>query len=477
MTSSSPSLKVAIGQASVAGIKEQNDDAIGVSIPSGEALLLKGIAASIADGVSAASRGKEAAETSVNGFLLDYYSTPDSWSVKKSGQKVINALNRWLYGQSQSGGYAAEKGYVCTLSSLIIHSRSGYIFHIGDSRIYRIRANTLEQLTRDHSSQVSSNVAYLTRAMGLNLSPKVDYSEVEVEVGDLYLFTTDGIHDFISEKQILENIDAEDLDSSASRLITESLQQKSGDNLSALLLRVDRLPEASHEEMQKFLMERPFPPLLHPGQVMDGLEVEKVLFESARSQLYRVRDKETDEVYAMKTPSVNFSDDPAYIERFVTEEWIGKRVEHENLIAVKERAIKPRFLYYLMEELDGDSIASYIKKRGGKLSPSELLPILKQVVSGVRALHRKETLHQDLKLDNIMIDADGNVKVIDYGSCKVASLSENEVAHDRQEALGTIDYGAPEYRIEGGGSSTKSDQFSIAMIAYRIFRAIVQIFL
>jgi len=467
MASSDLSIKVSVGQFCDAGRKEVNEDCLGVQIPDEETLLLKGLAAVVADGVSAASFGKEAAEMCVQSFLLDYFSTPDSWSVKKSCQKVINGLNRWLYGQSQSVVSDSEKGYVSTMSAIVLHSCSATIFHIGDTRISRIRDGKVEQLTRDHNSKVSSDVTYLSRAMGLNLNPKVDYREIELESDDLFLITSDGLHEFVRDSDIIESLKFESLDESAGDLAEKALANGSGDNLTALFVRVDHLPKASHEEMKKFLLERPFPPVLYPGNIVDGLEVEKVLFESSRSQLYRVKDMESGLNYAMKTPSSNFSDDPAYIERFGIEEWIGKLVDSPHLVKVLERSTKPRFLYYLMEEISGKNLQQVMNDMGGKIPLDEAVEYLKQAVKGVRALHRKEAIHQDLKPDNIMLCDDGVVKIIDYGACGVASITAREVAHERESIVGTIEYSAPEYRL-GDKGSTKSDQFSLGMILYKV---------
>ena len=76
-------LSFTVAQRSVAGKKPQNEDAIGIRLPKDATLINKGAVAVIADGVSAAEAGKEASETCVRNFLYDYYSTPDSWSVKK----------------------------------------------------------------------------------------------------------------------------------------------------------------------------------------------------------------------------------------------------------------------------------------------------------------------------------------------------------------------------------------------------------
>jgi len=194
-------IQVEIGQATHTGPKEQNEDSLGIRIPGDEMLATKGISAVIADGVSAASAAKEASEAAVMGFLNDYYETPEPWEVKTSGHRVLSALNRWLFSQGL-GYHSQEKGCVCTFTALVLKSHTGHLFHIGDSRLYRLREGRLEQLSTDHSTLVGPETSYLTRALGLTFNPEVDYRSFEIKAGDLFLLTTDGIHDEISHSQI-----------------------------------------------------------------------------------------------------------------------------------------------------------------------------------------------------------------------------------------------------------------------------------
>ena len=192
-------LTISIGYASDQGIKADNEDFFGSLVPKEPELTYKGIVAAIADGMSGSEAGKEASQCCVGSFLADYYSTPDSWSVKQAGQKILSATNSWLYSQGQVR-YHSAKGMVSTLSILVLKSTTASIFHIGDSRIYRLRQGCLEQLTRDHRVWVSKDKSYLNRAMGIEPRLEVDYQTFALETGDVFIMTTDGIHDFIDEK-------------------------------------------------------------------------------------------------------------------------------------------------------------------------------------------------------------------------------------------------------------------------------------
>lgn len=466
------SLAVSEGQSTTAGAKDSNDDIIGIRIPDDETLATKGITAVIADGVSAASAGRDAAETCVQGFLTDYYSTPDTWGVKTSAHKVITALNRWLYGQTQSAGYLDEKGYVTTLSVLIIKSRTAYIFHVGDTRIQLYRDGKLEQITREHATRISKDSTYLSRAVGLGLNLDVDFHTVPVEEGDLFVLTSDGVHDFAShselEKALVEAHSGNPLDPIADSIVNRAKENKSPDNLTCQLVKIDKLPGATRDDIYRSLTSLPFPPDLKPGQILDGHRIERLLYASKTSQLYVVIDeKGNGDHLVMKTPSVNFQADAAYIERFAMEEWIGSRVSNPHLNR-SVKSIRPRkFLYHLQEYVAGNTLAEWMRDSGPIPDIPTIINITAGIIEGVRALHRRETLHQDLKLGNIVLTADNTPVIIDYGSCRIAGIQEIEQPFQRCSALGTVDFSAPEYRLNLP-ASPKSDQFSIAMITYHL---------
>ena len=241
-------LSLTVGQYSMAGRKARNEDAIGIRIPEGNLQTTKGAAAVIADGVSAAEAGQEASQTAVTSFLSDYFSTPESWSVKASAQQVLTALNRWLYGRGRHFG-DASRGYICTFSALVIKSHQGHLFHVGDSRVYLLRGGELEQLSRDHCTPVSEARSYLTRALGLDVHLDVDYRQLNLEAGDLFLLTTDGIHDVFTNRELcgyLEGIKGE-FEHHCRWLAHAAVERGSADSVSCQLLRVDaRLRQGIH---------------------------------------------------------------------------------------------------------------------------------------------------------------------------------------------------------------------------------------
>jgi protein phosphatase len=227
---------------------------------------------------------------------------------------------------------------------------------------------------------------------------------------------------------------------------------------------IEQLGNPSQNDAMQNLSRLPFPPLLKPGDQLDGLNVKKILYESTRSQVYLVQD-EKGQTLVMKTPSTLHDDDPAYIERFVMEAWIGARIHSPQVVRVINPPRARSCLYYLTDYIPGPTLSQLLKERG-KLGITDAVELIEQLVRGIRAFHRKDTLHQDLKPDNIVIGSKGPV-IVDFGSCWVAGIEEISAPFTRDKILGTLDYSAPEYRY-GGKIGPRSDQFSLAVLLYEM---------
>ena len=462
-----PTLKVSSGAYSDKGVKADNEDCYGLQIPDEAQLVHKGIAVVIADGMSGSDAGKQASHCCVTSFLSDYYSTPDSWTVKHAGQKILSATNSWLYSQGQQR-YESTKGMVTTLSILVFKSTTGYIFHIGDSRIYRLRKGNLELLTRDHRVQVSAEKSYLNRAMGIEPHLQADYKAFPLEQGDVFIMTTDGVHDFLAEKSLKEIVQGEgDLNLCAEKLVQQASDNNSDDNLTCQLVRIDELPLAKGDEVIRRHANLPFPPLLEKGMVVDGYRIEAELHASKRTQIYRAFDTQTEMQVILKTPSVLYEDDTHYIEHFLHEEWVGKRIQHDNVLKVLSTDRKKTCIYYVTEYIEGQTLREWMESNP-KSYIREVREIVEQIAKGLRAFHRMEMLHQDLKPENIMFDQNGTVKIIDFGSVKIAGVAEITAMEQSEEnVLGTLNYTAPEYHL-GQRGTVKSDIYSLGVITYEM---------
>src|ERR1700743_941037 len=245
----SRALKISVGQHSDKGRKPANQDFHGILMPEEPLLGLKGIAVVLADGISSSNVSHIASESAVKSFLTDYYCTSETWSVKTSVQRVLAATNSWLQAQTKRTRYPyddKDKGSVCTLSAIVLRSSTAHLFHIGDSRIYRLAGNTLEQLTEDHRVVVSSEQSYLSRALGINPWVEIDYQALPTEPGDVFVLATDGVYEHVNARLVAKAIHdhRHDLDGAARLIVHEAIERGSQDNLTIQIIRLDQVPDA-----------------------------------------------------------------------------------------------------------------------------------------------------------------------------------------------------------------------------------------
>ncbi|WP_313084930.1 bifunctional protein-serine/threonine kinase/phosphatase [Pseudomonas sp.] len=466
----SSQLKVSVGQCSDKGVKETNQDFHGVYIPDEPQRSSKGIAIALADGISSSAVSHIASESAVTGFFADYYSTSDAWSVKTSAQRVLMATNSWLHAQGQHSPYRfdPDRGYVCTFSALVIKSTTAHIFHAGDSRIYRVQGTALEQLTQDHRLWLGEDQSYLSRALGIHPQLEADYRAEPVEVGDVFILATDGVYEYISAASMIGAIahNPDDLDAAARAIVQQALDQGSDDNLTVQILRIEALPLQQADERYQQLTELPFPSVLEARASFDGYTIVRELHASNRSHVYLAIDDDSQARVVIKTPSIDLQRDAAYLERFLTEEWVARRIDSAHVAKPCLQTRKRRYLYGVSEFIEGQTLAQWMIDHP-QPELETVRGIVEQVAKGLRAFHRLEMLHQDLRPANVMIDATGTVKIIDFGSARVAGLLEIASPLERSDLLGTAPYTAPEYFL-GESGTPRSDQFSLAVLTYQM---------
>jgi serine/threonine protein phosphatase PrpC len=463
-------LKISIGQHSDKGRKETNQDFHGAMIPIEPLLTLKGIALALADGISSSDVGHIASESATKGFLTDYYCTSEAWPVKISAQRVIAATNSWLHAETRRSRdpYDKDKGYVCTFSAMVIKSTSAHIFHVGDARIYRVVGNALEQLTEDHRVALSAGRNYLSRALGANPQIEIDYRMIPLEVGDVFLLATDGVYEHLGTRFVADAIKdhAQDLDRAARLIVDEAYRQGSPDNLTVQIVRIAELPDGNAGDVFGQACDLPPPPLLEARMVFDGYRIVRELHASSRSHIYVAVDIESDALVVIKIPSIDLRNDPAYLRRFMMEDWIARRLRSAHVLEPYWQARKRNYLYVATEFVDGLTLTQWM---ADNLKPrlETVRGIVEQIAKGLRAFHRMEMLHQDIRPDNVMIDKTGTVKIIDFGSTRVDGVVETEPNSERFEILGMVQYAAPEYFLGAGGSS-RSDIFSLGVLTYQM---------
>ena len=464
------SLRLDIGQHSDKGAKAINQDCFGAVTPQEPQLRLKGIAVALADGISSSNVSQIASELVVKNFLDDYFSTTDSWSVKRSAETVIESTNAWLFSQNQKTSYKydLDKGYVCTFTAIVFKAFTAHILHIGDSRVYRIRDNSLSKLTNEHRSYVSATEHHLSRAVGVGEFVDIDYQAHVLKLNDTFLMCTDGVYEHCEPQDILDTLNQyeDDLELAAEKIVKLAITNGSEDNVTAQFIRVKKLATERASLLQKQLDELTVPDLLQARQTFDGYTILRELHASSRSHVYLAKDTESDALQVIKIPSVELREDEAYLERFLMEEWVARRVNSAHLLKAGRQDRTRNYLYCVTEYIEGITLTQWMVDHPNP-SLEQVRNIIEQIALGLHAMHRQEILHQDLKPDNIMIDTAGVVKIIDYGGVRVSGIVESQTLRPQYDMQGTALYMAPEYFI-GDAASTRSDQFSLAVLTYNM---------
>lgn len=462
-------LRISLGQCSDKGRKSLNQDFHGHFAPEEPQLSGKGIALAVADGISSSDVSHIASQAAVRGFLADYFCTSEAWSVKKSAQRVLQATNAWLYAQTRHGRYCydLDRGYVCTFSAVVFKSATAHLFHVGDTRIYCLRGGELEQLTHDHRQWVSSQKSYLSRAMGIDSHLEIDYQTLPLEVGDVFLLASDGLYEFVDSAALIDAIEqaGDDLQSAAQSLLDMAYSQGSDDNLTLQIARIDSLPRPASEEFFQAVGDLPFPPQLAARMSFDGYRIVRELHASSRSHVHLALDEHSGRHVVLKTPSIDLRGDSSYLERFMMEDWIARRLDSPFVLKAATLPRKRNYLYLAMEYAAGQTLKQWMTDHPAP-DLATVRDIVEQLAKGLRAFHRMEMLHQDLRPDNVMIDAGGSVKIIDFGSTRVAGVVEMRGAADNLP-LGTAQYSAPEYFL-GETADLRADLFSLGVIAYQL---------
>lgn len=465
-------LQVFLGGYSSAGIKATNEDAFASLVPKNAELTAKGVVAVIADGVSSASKAADAAQLSVTQFINDYYATPQTWSTQKSASKVLSSLNQWLYAQTDAvSGYTLQ--WLTTFSALIVKSSTGYIFHVGDTRISQYRQNELEVLTKDHQQKQGPSHSVLTRALGADHRLQVDVQQVAVQAGDIFVLSCDGVHEYLSAQQIKKHLSqltqspsTQALEQMA-RLLTElAIENGSKDNVSCLLVYIGGTPNRALVEIERELLNKAIPPALAVGNSIDDYEICKVIHASIRSHLYLAKHPNESEPCVLKVPSQNLADDSSYLQGFIREAWLGERLNNSHVMKIKRGSENSRFLYHVCEYIDGQTLGQWMFDNP-KPNLAQVRDIIEQIIIALRSFQRLEVIHRDLKPDNIMIDAYGKVFLIDYGTALIASLAENNDVVTETVPQGTLNYIAPETLLTLHADH-QSDLFSLGVITYEM---------
>ncbi|MCD5973548.1 bifunctional protein-serine/threonine kinase/phosphatase [Pseudomonas quasicaspiana] len=443
------SLQLSLAQFSASGPRAENQDAMRLVTPAPALAASKGYLFALADGVSQCVDGALAAQSTLQALALDYYSTPETWGVAQSLDRLLLAQNRWLQ----------ANGLLTTLSALVLRGRRFTLAHIGDCRVYRWHAGVLQRISEDHVWEQPDMQHVLKRALGLDQYVVMDYLDGELREGERLLLLSDGVWATLGDASIHSILaEQEDLDRAVQTLVSAAHLAGSQDNASAVLIRVDTLGQDDLGDALIQLQQWPLPPLLKPGQPFEGWQINSLLVESRQSLLYRVSDAQNQH-WLLKTLPGNRHDEPGAGQGLLLEEWFLRRVAGRffpETHSVPDR----QHLYYVMREHPGRSLAQSFKEHG-PVSVAQWLGHATQLLRAVGLLHRRNIIHRDIKPENLLLDDDGELRLLDFGLAYCPGLSTLTPG----ELPGTPSFIAPE-AFNGDEPTPQQDLYAVGVTLY-----------
>jgi predicted Ser/Thr protein kinase len=203
------------------------------------------------------------------------------------------------------------------------------------------------------------------------------------------------------------------------------------------------------------------------GSVLGGrYEILQLLGKGGMGVVYKVHDKELDETVALKVLRPESTGSGTAEKRFRSEIKLARKVRHRNVCGIHEYGRDGPFQYIAMEYVPGVDLHRVLKERGS-LPPAEAFDVSIQVAKGLQAIHAEGIVHRDLKTSNLMRDAQGAIRLMDFG---IAKRFEGDVTHATAQgfAVGTPEYMSPE-QVRGEPVDARSDIYALGIVVFELF--------
>lgn len=200
------------------------------------------------------------------------------------------------------------------------------------------------------------------------------------------------------------------------------------------------------------------------GTIFAGrYEIIEELGKGGMGKVYRVEDKKIKQEVALKLIKPEVASDKKTIERFSNELKTARMISHRNVCRMFDLGEEKGTHYITMEYVPGEDLKSFIK-RARQLTAGTAIGIAKQVCEGLAEAHRLGVVHRDLKPQNVMIDKEGNARIMDFG---IARSIKGKGITGEGVMIGTPEYMSPE-QVEGKDTDQRSDIYSLGIILYEM---------
>lgn len=200
------------------------------------------------------------------------------------------------------------------------------------------------------------------------------------------------------------------------------------------------------------------------GENVGAYRIIGQLGQGGMATVFKAYHASLDRYVALKVLHPAFGEDPAFEARFRREARVVAKLEHPNIVPIYDYAEHEKRPYLVMKFIEGDTLKARLDQR--PLTSKEILQIVEAVGSALAYAHRQNVLHRDIKPSNVLVAADGQIYLADFGLARIAQLGESTLSGDM--IIGTPQYISPEQAMGVKDLDERTDIYSFGVMLYEM---------
>jgi tRNA A-37 threonylcarbamoyl transferase component Bud32 len=225
--------------------------------------------------------------------------------------------------------------------------------------------------------------------------------------------------------------------------------------------------EFTLSEKATIMVEKRSPEIPGPGSRLGGYLIEREIGRGGMGIVYQGIQESLGRRVAIKVLYPKYADDKQFVARFNREAKSLANLNHPNIVSILDRGVEGGIFYFVMEFINGISLRHLMAE--GDISSKQALGIVPKICQALEYAHSQGVIHRDIKPENILIDKQGQVKIADFGLSRIIRGDREETRITRSNlVMGTVDYMAPEQRLDSKSVDHRADIYSLGVVLYEL---------